>query len=278
MNALVAPHRLSEPVAAKVEVVSPAIAKLYLQFNTANRPVKKSHVKFLSGAMSRGEWTLNGESIKFDADGNLIDGQHRLLALVAAGCSVPMLVVRNLPSESFSTIDTGVARGGGDVLALTGHALPNHLSAAVKFVIAHEIKGVMWGEGSGTANVSNRQVLDAINRHPGLEPWVVKSHAARFISPSTILAAACYLSSSRSNGHLVDAFLDKFISGANLEEESPVYQLRERLIAARNGQNRFTRKEIAALTVKAINAFRAGRSIKRITWVPARESFPEIDL
>lgn len=261
---------------SKSEYVTPAIAESWLLKNNANRPVKKSHIKSLAQAMKRGEWMLNGESIKFDHGGNLIDGQHRLQAVVMADVSVPMIVMRNLDPRVFATIDTGVVRGGGDALALKGFPLAFQLSGATKYIIAFETRGTLWNEGGNGIKFTNAQVVETIARHPDLANWVEKTHPARYIVPTSPLAAVCYLSQSKTNGHKVDAFVDALITGAGLSETDPAYLLRERAISARQGINKLTRKGFTALLIKSLNAYRAGRAVKMLKWSSA-EQFPEIE-
>src|ERR1700761_996246 len=92
---------------AEVERLSPKSAKALLKGNVHNRNLRKARVSSLAEAMKRGEWELNGESIKVAEDGSLLDGQHRLQAVVESGKSIQVLVVRNLPSDAQDTVDTG---------------------------------------------------------------------------------------------------------------------------------------------------------------------------
>ena len=68
----------------KVETITPKLAEKWMEANKNNRPLRRSLVGRYAGAIRRGQWELNGESIKFDEDGVLFDGQHRLAAVVEA--------------------------------------------------------------------------------------------------------------------------------------------------------------------------------------------------
>jgi len=91
-------------------------------------------VKEYVSAMIEGEWLYNGEAIKFDRDGRLVDGQHRLEAVVKANKPIAFLVIRGLDPEVFKTIDTGKKRSAGDVLAIKGVKNPNAVGAAMRLL------------------------------------------------------------------------------------------------------------------------------------------------
>ena len=61
----------------EVIVVSPALAKKWLDKNTVNRRVYPSVVTGLVEAIERGEWICSHQGIAFSKSGRLLDGQHR---------------------------------------------------------------------------------------------------------------------------------------------------------------------------------------------------------
>lgn len=71
-------------ITAKIEVIGVKEAADYLQYNTNNRPIRQSHVDHLADEMLSGRWKFNGESIIFDDQGVLRNGQHRLTAILKA--------------------------------------------------------------------------------------------------------------------------------------------------------------------------------------------------
>ena len=64
--------------------ITPDMAKKILAHrNKNNRPIRYTHLEKLSEAIEKDEWKVTNQGIAFDADGNLIDGQHRLAAHIA---------------------------------------------------------------------------------------------------------------------------------------------------------------------------------------------------
>ena len=95
-----------------LELITPKVAEAWLtRRHTKQRNIQKLWVKTLAHSMSSGNWDENiCEPLKFNAKGELMDGQHRLSAIVESGASVYMWIQRNLPDESFICMDNGKRR------------------------------------------------------------------------------------------------------------------------------------------------------------------------
>ena len=103
----------------ELRTITPDIAKEMLLKNTNNRPVSEKHVRRLAKEITEDRWQLNGDTIRFNGT-RLVDGQHRLLAVVKSGKAIETLVVDGLESDVFKTIDIGKIRSNGDTLAADG--------------------------------------------------------------------------------------------------------------------------------------------------------------
>lgn len=106
----------------EVAQVTPRIAREWLKHNTQNRALRPSHVETLRCSFERGEYTMTHQGIGFDADGVLIDGQHRLTAIgmLDDGMVFPMLVTRGMDRDlTFHVVDaTQAKRNTSDVLGV----------------------------------------------------------------------------------------------------------------------------------------------------------------
>lgn len=85
---------------ARVETVTPQQAAIWLSKNPNNRKSSPSRVDRLTQDMLNGTFVLNGESIILDDTGALMDGQHRLMAIIASGTDQKMVVVRGIPRST----------------------------------------------------------------------------------------------------------------------------------------------------------------------------------
>ncbi|NCC66460.1 MAG: hypothetical protein EOM15_17640 [Spirochaetia bacterium] len=87
-------YRDTKVIDARLTRITPEMATRMLSGNKDNRAINKSRVTLYAKAMKEGRWVENGQTIIISTDGFLIDGQHRLTALVAAGVTLEMLVVK----------------------------------------------------------------------------------------------------------------------------------------------------------------------------------------
>jgi len=104
----------------KIEIVdiTPELAAEWLLKNTSNRPLRASTVAHYAGQMSRGKWQQTHQGICFDSHGNLIDGQHRLSAIVMAGVTVRIMVTwldTDVTAMGY-LVDHGAKRSVSDIL------------------------------------------------------------------------------------------------------------------------------------------------------------------
>ena len=99
------------PITSDVELIDPRKASLYLKCNLANnRPLQNVHLHRMVQDMINDNFKHLSGSIKFTHDGKLIDGQHRLNAVILSGKAIEFLVLRGFCEESAQVIDTGKSR------------------------------------------------------------------------------------------------------------------------------------------------------------------------
>lgn len=107
---------------ARMVMVTPADAATLLKRNTHNRKVRPSVVAKYVSEIGAGEWRPIPAGIGFDEDGVLLDGQHRLAAIVEAGVAVPLLVVTGFPRASQEKCDRHTRRSLFDAMTLAGYS------------------------------------------------------------------------------------------------------------------------------------------------------------
>lgn len=104
-----------------LETISPQVARQYLDRNKKNRTITAERVKSLSRDVEAGAFMVTHQCIAFNANGDLIDGQHRLSAVVATGKTVQMYVARYERTETAMALpfDNGLTRKHYDILEIT---------------------------------------------------------------------------------------------------------------------------------------------------------------
>ncbi len=86
-----------------------------------NRAINQASVGCYAEQMLAGEWhPASAEAVKISDEGILIDGQHRLHAVIKANVPIFFMVVEGVPEVAFSAIDDGVLRNLSAVLEING--------------------------------------------------------------------------------------------------------------------------------------------------------------
>ena len=111
---------MSTQITIMQETITPELATQYLALNRGNRKLSARAVKMLAHEIREGRWQLTHQGIAFDEAGVLVDGQHRLQAVVEAGVPVEMMVARGVqPSENnLYAIDCGKKRPIRDMMQI----------------------------------------------------------------------------------------------------------------------------------------------------------------
>lgn len=276
-----------EKPSMRIEMITPDIAKDYLSRNTRNRALRKSHLDDLVRQMRAGQWALNGQSIIFDEEDALIDGQHRLNACAISGVSFLTYVVRGVSdARAFTTIDTGKPRGAHDMATYMGDLTATQAKdcvAIARLVYAYEQatdKGAFNGR-SGTAT-KDPEFIAAFTL--SLMPLLLEcsNHAVSvrgFVEKST--AGAClYLFCKRSKEDAFQ-FFNMLSEGVFSSPYHPIKMLRDALMMREKVKKspHDQRLETMAFFFKTWSAYRKGKEIKVLRWTREGanfERFPEL--
>lgn len=259
--------------------VTPSLAKQWLGKNAENnRSPKQGKIPSYARDMLSGRWNSDtGETLKFDEDGVLVDGQNRLLAVIQAGVSVDFDVARGLPRTAMQVIDSGAARTGMDVLKIASATDRARTASIVRWIILWDAK---FFTGQATSlRPTNTEILDRYRMESGAFDSAAKRATDcqnRGLGTGTPSGVAHFLF-SRIDGEQTHQFYDQYISGANLPDRSAVLALRNKM--ARVRLDRLSRAEQLALFVRAWNAFREARPMDRMMITRAGEltnlNFPQ---
>lgn len=259
-------------------LVTPKMAEALLARNVNNRPVIWSapnrSVTAYAEAMKRGEWVLNGETVIIASDGALNDGQHRLNAVVASGLSVQMQIAFGVERDTRHTVDQGVARSPGHILAMAGERQTNQLATALQFLWA------MDAGASFNARPSTDQLLATLSDHPDIRECVkaVAHLVGEYRLSAGYIAAAHYLC-QKHDAFSADQWLKALTTGLNIQSvNSPVSRLRKMYGEHSAKRQRKERIDQAALYIKGYNLFRRGRT-GAFSWRangPSPEAFPTV--
>jgi hypothetical protein len=252
-------------ITTEVITVSPVLAKNWLSRNIQhNRKVKKSTVAHFAKLMANSLWKLNGEAIKFDANGNLVDGQHRLYACLQAGVAFQTLVVRGLSQQDFYTLDGRGVRRVADFIDSTDRTTKaSIIQALYRYQNGNEVSHSSGNTGAAPIEAmsmyeSQRELIDLGNRYA--------NRLRDFGAPSVLGFAALYYSSlsPKKDKQKVDRFVDDVCSGIGLNYGDPALTLRERLLKLRASKSKVTKEITMGFFMRAYCAYRDGKKLFKL--------------
>ncbi len=259
-----------DPVTSCVERITPATASKYLATNIGHqRNVTMTHVLHLRQQMERGQWMMTGEPIIFDGHGMLVDGQHRLRALVAAKVSLDFMVVRGVSTGSFMAMNRGKSRTSGNVFTIHGVKNANNIAACVGGVLnyrrAMEVQGRGGARGSLNSYIrpSTATMIEEYDAHAGMyDASIAIGALCKRMAPTSIAStvAAICLIDAKHDADKVWSFWRSVASGANLPDGSPILYLRNRYTENATSKQKMPSSLLMSLTIKCWNLHVSGRT------------------
>jgi hypothetical protein len=254
-----------------VELVTPRLAAKWLANNTKNRNLRPAQVNRYAHDMANGNWTFDSSAICFDEDGVLLNGQHRLSAVVKSGVPISFTIARDVPRDSMRTMDTGIARGAGDALKLLdGGPYSNAVAAAARFLLLVELGRLSNDSRAQQAAVSNSDIIDYAIEHPALTRSVAISERYRgqIEAPASVVAAAHAMISRVNNEEYSDRYVRALATMVNEPEGSAVLAVNQRFRRIRIERQRVERRNYAYMLLKGWNYWATDTPAVRILSAP----------
>lgn len=255
-------------------LVTPAMAAEWLTHNDSNRYLGRQFVTELANAMLNGTFKLTHQPIAITADGELVDGQHRLAAVVESGKSVWMNVARDVDPDTFDVIDAGKRRSNADVLGIrTGYSYSTLHAATARAVAIYDRTDPKatspWNAQATTTKLKlDRATLItlAIETAEPINEMICEFKAMnQSFRLSAPFLAGCFVvkRDTTFTSEEIEPFFRGVITGEHLAEGDPRAKLRDALLA-----NTALRRQDPRIgfnmTVKAWNYYVEGRTISYI--------------
>lgn len=207
-----------------IETVTPRMAADYLTHNTRNRKIVAAHVDAIARDIRAGNWMMNAQPICFARDGRLLNGQHRLSAVIAAGEAIEVPVMRGLPEEAYATYDIHAKRGPQLGAAFDNFGDKPLVAAAAVLLWKRELKP----SGVRNAKPTPAEVMKIIEQHPRLLEMRTFGRKMIEFGRGSVLAYAAYCI-ERDDPELGRVFLERFETGADLPRGHLILELRKRM-------------------------------------------------
>jgi len=260
------------------QLLKDSLAAQWLEQNLpTNRRLNPRAMAKPERAILQNQWRLTGDTIKFDRTGHLIDGQHRLRAVIKTGKSIKALVVWGVTPEAFDSIDRNAVRSNGAILGMRGEKNANNLASALRMLFCYRC-GAMRELLNVNAVVTPQDLEDLLEQEGGIRESIRVGMQTKDFMPPAAGGFLHYIFSRQSQGE-ANQFFDKLNTGVMLTKEDILYRLRERLIKMRATGIGFRshHKEKIVVLGTCINAWNILRtnSRRRSFVYDTRDEFPE---
>lgn len=256
-----------KPTTPTMEVVTwtPTAATAALIANTHNRGARETVVDQYARDMTNGNWRFTGDAIKFAADGTLLDGQHRLLAIIKSGVTLDILTIYGLDVEAQDVMDTGAKRGAHDQLGLHGYTNVAALAATTRLCINYLAGNFVKAGQHSMAAVTNAEVIAFVDANPDLieaVSWVRNARRNLPIRPSTAGFTLWVL--RRIDEDQANEMFDDLAELRTGGKGDPRYTLIRRLESVKRDRERMSAVTEAHYVFRTWNALRRGESLGNI--------------
>ncbi len=250
--------------------ITPDVALKWLETtNIRNRPVCQNHVNTLARDMKNGQWHPTHEGIAFDPHGVLLDGQHRLWAIVESQTPLDTLVFYNVPKESILVINDGRRRTVVDRLKLAnrdGNVSTHHTSTLRMMLGGYgTLPTLTTGETSELLAIHRSAVEFAVKHLPCGSTKGICNATTR-----AVIARAWY---SADHDQLIQ-FCDILTSGiiGHIPSAVVIVALRQSLMMIKDG-SAAVRRQRYGKTQRALQAFLNDEPISKLLSVN-KELYP----
>jgi len=256
-------------------IINPEFAHKLLKYNPKNRRLNRSHVMGLASQMEEGLFMPELGFISFDKKGQMIDGQHRLHAIIESQTSFKIRILTGLDPSVRHIIDTGMKRTLADILRMDGIENAAVVSGAIAKMIIFGEKGRF--DARLNRKLHHADFKKAMEKHPEIRICAEKIRPSGVFrrSPQILaLYALCHKVAPRK----ADEFFLRLMTGENLEKNSPLLEIRRIVLNKIGTRNNVSMTDLIFTLISVWNASRKGNNydVGRINEAPRGSVLPKI--
>lgn len=241
-------------------VITPDTAKDWLKSNKKNRRPVERTVRMYAEEMAAGDWRKTGDAIRFDDDGLLIDGQHRLHACIKSGKNFEALVIRGLATDAQDVMDSGLRRTLYHTLTIEG--VKNASSCAAIATLLYRMKAERVGDA---ARLPLTQVKPIFERHrkeiEAAAAQVSRGQAKISIVPTAVMGVLLF-----ADPETGVAFQNVLAKGEPAYDGDPAHYLREKILQLRAKGMLPRTNVIINTTIHVFNLFKNKLPLNSLHW------------
>lgn len=271
-------------VQIKKRLITPEDAELYLQIDElirkerkeSNRRIRIPMVFRYANDMKSGKWKEDtAELIKISKMGCLLDGQHRLRAVIKSNTPIWFHVAEGMEDEVFDVLDTGISRNATDVFRTKGIKNESWIPSIMQ--MCNQLK---LGRKAGmqvNMKHTNADLFEQYCKDPEYWQTVVRrSHKwyhtfGKILTPSFIGGFYSYFNTI--DERIAYEFMDGLATGMNIQD-NVINLLRNKLIQDKASPRKMPPTLKMALVIKSWNFYVSGTRVKQLKYSAETEDFP----
>lgn len=268
-------------ITSEVVLVTPEQATEWLEKNNStNRRIRSDAIRRYANIMRSGKWRL-ADSITFDYNGQLVNGQHRLHGVVEYGEPVAFIILRGVEPEAMDTYDQGLTRQANDVLTARGLPTGNSLASGTAWWMLLQL-GESPVNARSRSLITNTDIADYIeaNLDDARFAHHIENQAHTWSIPTAFVVAAYAMRSAGVPDVAFEDFVESLRYGDGLERDDPRLLLRNRIISRPIGRERNPRQgpDMMATILDVWNMHVLGKRRRTLNWTPCTIDYvmPEI--
>lgn len=257
-----------------IETITPTAAKEYMKKNLHNRRISNDSVAFYADQMTKGKWMLSPEGISFDSRGILLDGQHRLLAIIRSNTKQRFVVSRGFDSDTFKVINTGKIRNGADTLHIEGITNASLVYAGLRKYYSLK-SGTSTRQSNKEMKLSNAMVIEMYESdadfYKNISTFANRQYGKlKILSNSEIMGYSAFLIKDKLHEQgKVDTFFEELVT---VSDSQPINMLRTELYRSKLSTRKMSAAEKDDLVAQTWNCYITDTPLKSLKYNPKRKT------
>lgn len=258
----------------KPMLVTPKYAEELLKMNTNNRKVRQAKIDSLAESMKKGEWELSNDAIVISEGNVLLNGQHRLLAVIKSGVPCNFIIYTGAPDSAFGIMDTPALRSLADVVQHKGEANHTNTAATVNklalLLADHENGYETTYRFSRNLIHTRKELIDLYERYTNdISYWLKECRCIyqtniQIVPLATMVSFAVFLNSVllHSEENILAFYKELLVDGAC--KNSTILYARKKFLRHKMKVETMRQEDFLRYIIRAWNDFILGKQVQII--------------
>lgn len=248
---------------AEVMVVTPEMAKAWLEHNKGNRKPTGNNIEMLASEIRCNRWEVSNDCVAFYEDGDLANGQHRLMAIAKAGKPVECVVLFGMSRSANAIMDQGKSRSVVEAARFAGLGDVTSQDAAITRVVLQQYEMEKYSKASWTGLKRSNAVV--IKWFQSLAEPIKFAKQLKWAKGSAGVRAAlacAYMHYGEEKVARLARFCDVLSTGDadNAQSDSAAIKLREHILVTKGAGQQYS-LSLFNRSCSAIRHFMNGKKV-----------------